>query len=101
MFDDILEKMETAIAVLVGLIHAVHPLCGTASGKDSTCATILMLEAVRRVAATGHTQASHFVSSANTTIENVSLARHIETMLGRYGRSWTSSFAATMPDVAD
>jgi DNA sulfur modification protein DndC len=81
MFDDILEKMETAIAVLVGLIHAGHPLCGTASGKDSTCATILMLEAVRRVAATGHTQASHFVSSANTTIENVSLARHIETML--------------------
>ncbi|MGF6735517.1 hypothetical protein OKW50_007690 [Paraburkholderia youngii] len=43
MFDEILQKMEAAIAVLMGLIRAGHPLCGTASGKDSTCATILML----------------------------------------------------------
>ncbi|MGF6292502.1 3'-phosphoadenosine 5'-phosphosulfate sulfotransferase (PAPS reductase)/FAD synthetase [Paraburkholderia youngii] len=81
MFDEILQKMEAAIAVLMGLIRAGHPLCGTASGKDSTCATILMLEAVRRVAEDGHVQPAHYISSANTTIENSSLARHIETML--------------------
>ncbi|MGF6658596.1 DNA sulfur modification protein DndC [Paraburkholderia atlantica] len=81
MFDEILQKMEAAIAVLMGLIRAGHPLCGTASGKDSTCATILMLEAVRRVADEGHVQPAHYISSANTTIENSSLARHIETML--------------------
>ncbi|MGF6736382.1 hypothetical protein GCT19_22430 [Paraburkholderia sp. CNPSo 3155] len=81
MFDEILQKMEAAIGVLMGLIRAGHPLCGTASGKDSTCATILMLEAVRRVAGEGHVQPAHYISSANTTIENSSLARHIETML--------------------
>jgi len=81
MFDEILTKIETAIAVLVGIIKAGHPLCGTASGKDSTCAVILMLEAVRRVSAERARQPAHYVSTANTTIENVSLAQHIETML--------------------
>ena len=81
MFDEILEKIEAAIAVLVGLIDAGHPLCGTASGKDSTCATILMLEAVRRIEIAGKRQPAHYISTANTTVENVSLARHIETML--------------------
>jgi DNA sulfur modification protein DndC len=81
MFDEIILKMEAAIAVLIGLIHAGHPLCGTVSGKDSTCATILMLEAVRRVALANSAQPSHFISTANTTIENVSLGRHIETTL--------------------
>jgi 3'-phosphoadenosine 5'-phosphosulfate sulfotransferase (PAPS reductase)/FAD synthetase len=81
MFDEIILKMEAAIAVLIGLIHAGHPLCGTVSGKDSTCATILMLEAVRRVALAESAQPSHFISTANTTIENVSLGRHIETTL--------------------
>ncbi|MDP9650691.1 hypothetical protein [Paraburkholderia caledonica] len=81
MFDEILTKIETAIAVLVELIKAGHPLCGTASGKDSTCAVILMLEAVRRVSAEQGRQPAHYVSTANTTIENVSVARHIETML--------------------
>jgi hypothetical protein len=49
MFNGILQKTEAAIAVLAGLIRQGHPLCGTLSRKDSTCATILMLEAVRRV----------------------------------------------------
>ncbi|MGP8431965.1 hypothetical protein ACT2FY_00210 [Paraburkholderia fungorum] len=96
MFDEIMTKIETAIAVLVGLIKAGHPLCGTASGKDSTCAVILMLEAVRRVSAEKGRQPAHYVSTANTTIENVSLARHIETMLEEI-----DSFAADhMLDVA-
>lgn len=60
---------------------AGHPLCGTASGKDSTCATILMLEAVRRIEIAGERQPTRYISTANTTVENVSLARHIETML--------------------
>ena len=73
--------MEAAIAALIGLIRAGHPLCGTVSGKDSTCATILMLEAVRRIGQTGEPQPAHYISTADTTIENSSLARHIETML--------------------
>ena len=81
MSDEIILKMEAAIAALIGLIRAGHPLCGTVSGKDSTCATILMLEAVRRIAIKGEAQPSHFISTADTTIENSSLARHIETML--------------------
>ncbi|GJH04632.1 hypothetical protein [Paraburkholderia terrae] len=81
MFDEIILKMEAAIAALIGLIRIGHPLCGTVSGKDSTCATILMLEAVRRFATTGEAQPGHFISTADTTIENSSLARHIETML--------------------
>ncbi len=81
MFDEMILKMEAAIAALIGLIRAGHPLCGTVSGKDSTCATILMLEAVRRIAMTGESQPCHFISTADTTIENSSLARHIETML--------------------
>src|ERR1700754_4292837 len=81
MFEEILLKMETVIAALSSLILVGHPLCGTLSGKDSTCATILMLEAVRRVAKTAPMQPAHYISTANTTIENTSLSRHIETML--------------------
>jgi hypothetical protein len=41
MFDDILQLMEVAIAAMIGLIEAGHPLCGTVSGgKDSACAAI-------------------------------------------------------------
>jgi DNA sulfur modification protein DndC len=40
-----------------------------------------MLEAVRRVAVEDSTQPAHYISVANTTIENSSLSRHIETML--------------------
>ncbi|HEX7934281.1 MAG TPA: hypothetical protein VF573_14565 [Paraburkholderia sp.] len=35
MFDEIMAKIETAIVVLVGLIKAGHPLCGTASGSSA------------------------------------------------------------------
>jgi hypothetical protein len=43
MFDEITEKMEAAIQVMVGLIERGYALCGTASrGKDSGCASILM-----------------------------------------------------------
>ena len=34
MFDEIILKMEAAIAALIGLIRVGHPLCGTVSGKD-------------------------------------------------------------------
>ncbi len=74
MFEDILIRMEAAVAAMVNLILSGHSLCGTASvGKDSGCTTILLLEAIRRVAAGGQPQADHFVTSANTTIENPSL----------------------------
>ncbi|MEM5330752.1 hypothetical protein VSR34_29740 [Paraburkholderia sp. JHI2823] len=81
MFDEIILKMEAAIAALMALVRAGHPLCGTVSGKDSTCGTILMLEAVRRIGLAGDAQPGHFISTADTTIENSSLARHIQTML--------------------
>lgn len=81
MFDEIIQKMETAIATLIALIRAGHPLCGTVSGKDSTCASIPMLEAVRSIGQAGEAQPAHYISTADTTIENSSLARHIETML--------------------
>jgi hypothetical protein len=60
MLDEILQKLEAAIAVLASLIREGHPLCGTLSRKDSTCATILMLKAVRRVAIQGSAQPAHY-----------------------------------------
>jgi len=82
MFKEILEKMEAAIDSMVSLILAGYPLCGTISGgKDSGCTTILMLEAVRRVAVAGQPRADHFIMTANTTIENSSLLNHLDLML--------------------
>jgi DNA sulfur modification protein DndC len=82
MFEDILIRMEAAIAAMVGLILSGHSLCGTASGgKDSGCTTILLLEAIRRVADEGQPQADHFIMSANTMIENPSLLSHLDLIL--------------------
>ncbi|MFL9886851.1 hypothetical protein PQR66_27680 [Paraburkholderia agricolaris] len=82
MFEDILIRMEAAIAAMVSLILSGHSLCGTASGgKDSGCTTILLLEAIRRVADEGQPQADHFIMSANTMIENPSLLSHLDLML--------------------
>jgi hypothetical protein len=58
-------------AAMIGLIEAGHPLFGTVSGaKDSACAAILMLEAVRRVGARRGPARDHFIMSADTTVEN-------------------------------
>ncbi|HDR8948061.1 TPA: phosphoadenosine phosphosulfate reductase family protein [Burkholderia contaminans] len=80
MFSDILVKMESAIDALVGLIRQGYTLSNAMSGgKDSTCTAILMLEAVRRAGAEASRE--HFMTSADTTIENPSMHWHLQVML--------------------
>ncbi|GAB6852681.1 phosphoadenosine phosphosulfate reductase family protein [Paraburkholderia kururiensis] len=57
-------------------------LCATLSGgKDSTCTTILLLEAVRRHKTDAANAGRHFVMSADTTIENPAVMWHLSSML--------------------
>ncbi|MBR8270514.1 phosphoadenosine phosphosulfate reductase family protein [Burkholderia cenocepacia] len=80
MFSEILVKMESAIDALVALIRQGFTLSNALSGgKDSTCTAILMLEAVRRACA--EVSREHFVTSADTTIENPSMHWHLQVML--------------------
>jgi 3'-phosphoadenosine 5'-phosphosulfate sulfotransferase (PAPS reductase)/FAD synthetase len=72
------EKIETAIAVLLSLIRKGHALVLTLSGgKDSTTTTLLGLEAIRRARAAGERQPNHYITSANTTIENPAMDNHL------------------------
>ena len=74
----ITDKMEAAIGVMMGLIAKGHALGSACSGgKDSTTATILMLEAVRRATATGMRQARHYITSASTGVENPAMETHL------------------------
>lgn len=74
-------KAEQAIAALFALIERGYSLCMTASGKDSTVATILTLEAIRRANVAQVDQAPHFVTSADTLIDNPPLSMHIRGFL--------------------
>lgn len=67
-----LEAMtEIAIQTVVSLIEDGHSIVMTlSSGKDSTTTTILCLEAIRRCANRGIKQATHFISSSRTGVEN-------------------------------
>ncbi|HEX7648967.1 MAG TPA: hypothetical protein VF450_16320, partial [Noviherbaspirillum sp.] len=81
-FSGILGKMEKAITRLRGLIRQGYSCAGTASGgKDSSCEVFLLIEAIRRESLEGFTQARHYVTSADTTIENPSMLRHLELFL--------------------
>jgi DNA sulfur modification protein DndC len=107
MFDEILTMMEAAIAVMVGLIERGHPLsCGASGGKDSGCATILMLEAVRRVTAARGPALDHFIMSADTSVENPSLLSHLHLMLDEI-KDWIAdselpvSVHVAMPSLAN
>ncbi|WP_332391712.1 hypothetical protein [Burkholderia ubonensis] len=96
---EILEKMETAIGALVALIQQGYTLSNALSGgKDSTCTAILMLEAVRRAG----TEASreHFVTSADTTIENPSMHWHLQTMLDEIRDAYADAGARVSVHVA-
>lgn len=74
----IIELMEIAIAVLLGLIRQGYSLASTLSGgKDSTTTTMLCLEAIRRAVLEGIDQASHYISSASTGVENPSMESHL------------------------
>jgi DNA sulfur modification protein DndC len=73
--------LESAISALLSLIKAGHALVLTASGgKDSTLTTLIGLEAIRRAKLEGVPQARHYVSSADTTIENPAMVNHLDIM---------------------
>ncbi|KXV03758.1 hypothetical protein CR51_16245 [Caballeronia megalochromosomata] len=79
MENEILSKMEAAISVMQRYIELGHSLsCAYSGGKDSTCALVLMLEAIRR---SGGTTISHYVQSVDTTIENPSIANFLHAVL--------------------
>jgi 3'-phosphoadenosine 5'-phosphosulfate sulfotransferase (PAPS reductase)/FAD synthetase len=78
---DILTMMESAIAAMQSYIERGYILAtGLSGGKDSTCAMVLMLEAVRR-SGQGRTGVTHYITSADTTIENPSVANLLHSML--------------------
>jgi 3'-phosphoadenosine 5'-phosphosulfate sulfotransferase (PAPS reductase)/FAD synthetase len=81
MDHDIQTLMENAIASMQSYIEQGYSLAaGVSGGKDSTCAMVLMLEAVRRAkhAVPG---VRHYITSSDTTIENPSTANFLHAML--------------------
>ncbi|WP_213766602.1 phosphoadenosine phosphosulfate reductase family protein [Caballeronia sp. dw_19] len=76
----ILVKMEVAISVMQSYIAKDYVLsCAMSGGKDSSCVMVLMLEAIRRSAR--HHRGSHYILSADTTIENPAVANHLHAVL--------------------
>lgn len=99
MFSEILAKMESAIDALVALIRQGYTLSNALSGgKDSTCTAILMLEAVRRVGT--EVSREHFVTSADTTIENPSMHWHLQAMLDEIRDAYAHADAPVSVHVA-
>ncbi|MCU6502274.1 hypothetical protein LPN04_31215 [Rugamonas sp. A1-17] len=75
---DITDISEAAIETLIALIKRGHGLALLCSGgKDSSCVTILGLEAIRRATAAGIVQSQHYLSTSETTIENPSMVQHV------------------------
>ncbi|MGF6265435.1 DNA sulfur modification protein DndC [Paraburkholderia youngii] len=78
---DIHTLMENAIASMQSYIEQGHVLAaGVSGGKDSTCAMVLMLEAVRRAKHVAP-DVRHYITSSDTTIENPSTANFLYAML--------------------
>ncbi|GJH21846.1 phosphoadenosine phosphosulfate reductase family protein [Caballeronia novacaledonica] len=79
MEQEILSKMEAAISVMQRYVELGHSLsCAYSGGKDSTCALVLMVEAIRRA---GGTTINHHVQSADTTIENPIISNFLHSVL--------------------
>lgn len=75
-------KTEVAIQTLYNLIEKGFGLGLLVSGgKDSSSVTILGLEAIRRATIAGVKQAQHYLSHAETTIENPSMVQHVHRFL--------------------
>lgn len=73
--------MERAIATMQSYIEQGYILAtGLSGGKDSTCAMVLMLEAVRR-ARQVRPDVMHYITSSDTTIENPSTANFLHALL--------------------
>jgi len=65
------ERITLAVATVLELIRAGHSIVLTlSSGKDSTTTTLLCLEAIRQAKLAGIRQATHYVSSSTTAVEN-------------------------------
>lgn len=79
MEQEIVSKMEAAISVMQRYIELGHSLsCAYSGVKDSTCALVLMLEAIRRA---GGRTITHHVQSADTSIENPVIANFLHSVL--------------------
>jgi DNA sulfur modification protein DndC len=84
---EIQTRAEAVIAWLLTILRRGDTLCATMSGgKDSTCTTILVLEALRRRAAETSNVGDHFVMSADTTIENPAVLNHLHAVLDEVER---------------
>jgi 3'-phosphoadenosine 5'-phosphosulfate sulfotransferase (PAPS reductase)/FAD synthetase len=78
---DIFTMMETAIATMQSYIQQGYVLAnGLSGGKDSTCVMVLMLEAIRR-SAHRFPDRRHYITSADTTIENPIMQNHLHAVL--------------------
>ncbi|ABE46913.1 phosphoadenosine phosphosulfate reductase family protein [Polaromonas sp. JS666] len=65
------QRIEIAVSTIERLIDDGHAIVSTLSaGKDSTATTLLCLEAIRRSVERGANQATHYVSSSSTGVEN-------------------------------
>lgn len=64
-------RIEAAIQTIMDLVEKGHSIVSTlSSGKDSTTTTLLCLEAIRRMSILGCRQATHYISSSSTSVEN-------------------------------
>ncbi|SAL81606.1 hypothetical protein AWB74_05997 [Caballeronia arvi] len=80
MEKEILLKMDAAINVMQRYVDQGYSLsCGYSGGKDSTCTLVLMLEAIRR--ANRSSISHHHIQSADTTIENPTIANFLHSVL--------------------
>ncbi|MEM5371889.1 phosphoadenosine phosphosulfate reductase family protein [Paraburkholderia azotifigens] len=81
MEHDIFTLMERAIGSMQSYIEQGYVLAtGLSGGKDSTCAMVLMLEAVRR-AKSRNPDVRHYVISADTTIDNPTTSNFLHSLL--------------------
>ncbi|BDC45393.1 hypothetical protein [Paraburkholderia terrae] len=78
---DIFVLMERAISSMQSYIERGYVLAvGLSGGKDSTCAMVLMLEAARR-SRQAKPDVKHYITSADTTIDNPSTANFLHSLL--------------------
>lgn len=86
------QRIQIAVSTIERLIDEGHAIVMTLSaGKDSTCTTLLCLEAIRRSVERGVIQASHYVSSSSTAVENPEIEEMLLTAHEDIAR-WTERF---------
>ncbi|MDK9702515.1 MAG: phosphoadenosine phosphosulfate reductase family protein [Sulfuritalea sp.] len=87
---------EAAVAAVLALLRQGHAIIMTASGgKDSTTTTLIALEALRRAQQEGVLMPTHYVTSADTLIENPSMANHLALILGEI-ETWCAQQALSV-----